>query len=111
MKKMVLMVLISSSFVVQLVENFKFYGMLILLLNCMISYNQMIEVKFGNMLISKIDGVCYVQNVLYEIICDLVVCDDMMIMILILSGFVIDFNQVVINISVVGLGIEFWQND
>ncbi|ENG4210265.1 fimbrial minor subunit StfF [Salmonella enterica subsp. enterica] len=111
MKKMALMVLISSSFAAQSAENLKFHGTLISPPNCTISHNQTIEVKFGNMLISKIDGTRYAQNVPYEITCDSAVCDDTMTMTLTLSGSVTDFNQAAINTSVAGLGIELRQND
>ncbi|EDV8625631.1 fimbrial minor subunit StfF [Salmonella enterica] len=111
MKKMALMVLISSSFAAQSAENLKFHGTLISPPNCTISHNQTIEVKFGNMLISKIDGTRYAQNVPYEITCDSAVRDDTMTMTLTLSGSVTDFNQAAINTSVAGLGIELRQND
>ncbi|WP_436976614.1 fimbrial protein, partial [Salmonella enterica] len=83
-------------------ENLKFHGTLISPPNCTISHNQTIDVEFGNMLISKIDGTRYAQNVPYEITCDSAVRDDTMTMTLTLSGSVTDFNQAAINTSVAG---------
>lgn len=111
MKKMALIVLISSSFAAQSAENLKFHGTLISPPNCTINNDQTIDVEFGNMLINKIDGTCYAQNVPYEITCDSTVRDEAMAMTLTLSGSVSDFNQAAVNTSVAGLGIELRQND
>ncbi|EHC45791.1 Minor fimbrial subunit StfF [Salmonella enterica subsp. enterica serovar Alachua str. R6-377] len=63
------------------------------------------------MLINKIDGTRYAQNVPYEITCDSTVRDETMAMTLTLSGSVSDFNPAAVNTSVAGLGIELRQND
>ncbi|ECD0766498.1 fimbrial minor subunit StfF [Salmonella enterica subsp. enterica serovar Papuana] len=109
MKKMALMVLISSSFAAQSAENLKFHGTLISPPNCTINNDQTIDVEFGNLLINKIDGTRYAQNVPYEITCDATVRDETMT--LTLSGSVSDFNPAAVNTSVAGLGIELRQND
>ncbi|SUH17654.1 fimbrial protein SteE [Salmonella enterica subsp. enterica] len=75
--------------------------------NCTINNDQTIDVKFGNLLINKIDGTRYAQNVPYEITCDSTVRDETMAMTLTLSGSVSDFNPAAVNTSVAGLGLNF----
>ncbi|QLR78162.1 fimbrial minor subunit StfF [Citrobacter freundii] len=111
MKKMALMMFLSSSFAAQAADNIKFHGTLISPPNCTISNGKTIEVAFGNVLINKIDGTRYMQDVPYEITCDSAVRDDSMAMTLTLSGSGTDFNQAAVSTSVQGLGIELRQGD
>lgn len=111
MKKIALMVLLSSSFAAQAADNITFHGTLISPPNCTISNGKTIEVAFGNVLINKIDGTHYMQDVPYEITCDSTVRDDSMTMTLTLSGSATDFNQAAVGTSVQGLGIEIRQDD
>ncbi len=69
MKKIVLTMLMGGSLAAQAADNLKFHGTLISPPNCTINNDQTIDVKFGNLLINKIDGTRYAQNVPYEITC------------------------------------------
>ncbi|EFR7793680.1 fimbrial minor subunit StfF [Salmonella enterica] len=111
MKKIVLTMLMGGSLAAQAADNLKFHGTLISPPNCTINNDQTIDVGFGNLLINKIDGTRYAQNVPYEITCDSTVRDETMAMTLTLSGSVSDFNPAAVNTSVAGLGIELRQND
>lgn len=101
----------GGSLAAQAADNLKFHGTLISPPNCTINNDQTIDVEFGNLLINKIDGTRYAQNVPYEITCDSTVRDETMAMTLTLSGSVSDFNPAAVNTSVAGLGIELRQND
>lgn len=111
MKKIALMMLLGSNFAAQADNNIKFHGTLISPPNCTISNGKTIEVAFGNVLINKIDGTRYMQDVPYEITCDSTVRDESMAMTLTLSGSGTDFNEAAVGTSVQGLGIELRQDD
>lgn len=110
MKKIALIVAMSGCFATQAADNLKFHGTLISPPNCTISNGNTIEVEFGDVLINKIDGTRYIQDVPYEITCDSTVRDESMAMTLTLSGAASGFNTAAISTNVPGLGIELQQN-
>lgn len=105
MNKIVFALLIGSC-TVQAAENLKFHGTLVTGPVCTISNNETIEVNFNNVLIDKIDGNNYVQNVPYEITCDSTARDASMAMTLTLSGTQTAYNTAAIDTDISGLGIE-----
>lgn len=111
MKKIALIVFMGSCFAAQAADNLKFHGTLIAPPVCTINNNETIEVEFGDVLINKIDGTRYAQDVPYEITCDSTVRDSSMTMTLTLSGSATTFNNAAVTTSVSGLGIELQQND
>jgi len=54
----------------QAAENMKFHGTLVKAPDCHINNDQTIEVSFGNVGVSKIDGVNYAQKIEYTLTCD-----------------------------------------
>ncbi|ECG8606686.1 fimbrial minor subunit StfF [Salmonella enterica subsp. salamae] len=110
MKKIALIVAMSGCFAAHAADNLKFHGTLISPPNCTISNGNTIEVEFGDVLINKIDGTRYIQDVPYEITCDSTVRDESMAMTLTLSGAASGFNNAAISTNVQGLGIELQQN-
>lgn len=110
MKKLALVILMSSCFALHAADNLKFHGTLISPPNCTISNNKTIEVEFGNVLINKIDGTNYMQDVPYEIDCSSTARDASMAMTLTFSGAASGFNNAAISTTVAGLGIELQQD-
>lgn len=99
-----------SCFAAQAADNLKFHGTLVSPPACTISNGNTIQVEFNNVMINKIDGSRYKQDVPYQITCDSTVRDASMAMTLKLSGTASSFNTAAVNTSVAGLGIEVQQN-
>lgn len=75
MRKIFLILFCVSSVIVYAVdEDIIFYGILLLLLICSISGGKIIEVEFCDFIIDDINGNYGCKEVLYEFICDLMIC-------------------------------------
>ncbi len=89
-------------------ENMKFHGTLVDFPSCTINDNQPINIEFGNVGISKIDGVKYAKDIDYKITCDRTDNQDQLY--LSITGQAASFNQDYLNTSVEGLAIKIEQN-
>ncbi|EDV0260568.1 fimbrial protein [Salmonella enterica subsp. salamae] len=94
----------------QAADNLKFHGTLVMPPTCTISNDETIEVDFDAVLIDRIDGRNYLQEVPYTITCDSTVRDDAMSMTLTLTGAQSSFDTAAVNTNVSGLGVQFQQS-
>lgn len=108
MKKISLLLLMMSG-LAQGADNLKFHGTLVEPPTCTISNDETIEIDFSSVVIDRINGSNYLQEVPYTITCDSDTRFDSMSMTLTLTGTPSSFDTAAVSTNVSGLGVQLQQ--